>query len=162
MVDRNSFLQAPLHHLWVMGSSLTCENNSHITLSPSLCFLLLLPVELVQKRWSWTRIQEAESDHLAVLRQLYQAHGARGNTSRGKASLYLSSALCSFCPSSKGKMLLSTTVHAYTGPERGWNRTCAAALVKTPTDLQRSADFPGIQRAKQPEKKPSWPWKLWE
>lgn len=65
MVDRNSFLQAPLHHLWVMGSSLTCENNSHITLCPYLRFLLLLPVELVQKRWSWTRIRETQRDHLA-------------------------------------------------------------------------------------------------
>ena len=60
MVDRNSFLQAPLHHLWVMGSSLTCENNSHITLSLSVRFLLLLPVELVQKHRNWTRIQETE------------------------------------------------------------------------------------------------------
>lgn len=61
MVDRNSFLQAPLHHVWVMGSSLTCENNSHITFSPLLRFLLLLPVELVQKHWSWTRMEETET-----------------------------------------------------------------------------------------------------
>lgn len=140
MVDRNSFLQAPLHHVWVMGSSLTCENNSHITISPLLRFLLLLPVELVQKHGSWTRMEETESPF---------SKESYGNSTRlvevpaGERPDCASPAvLCHCCPSTKGKMLFSTTAHGFTGLGRGWNHTCAAALVQTPTDLWRKRNLP--------------------
>lgn len=138
MVDRNSFLQAPLHHVWVMGSSLTCENNSHITLCPLPRFLLLLPEELVQKHWSWTRMEETETPFSRrVLWHLYQAREVSGSGGPDSAS---PTVLCHSCPSAKGKMLQSTAAHGLTGLE-GLNHTCAVALVQTPTDLWRKRDF---------------------
>lgn len=136
MVDTNSFLQAPLHHVWVMGSSLTCENNSHITLSPVLCFLLLLTVELVRKHRSWTRMEESEAAFSRrVLWQLYQL--VKCQTVNGEWPESASpTGLCHSCPSAKGKMLLSTTALGFTGLGRGWNHTCAVALVQTPLPLE--------------------------
>lgn len=159
-MDRNSFLQAPLHHVWVMGSSLTCENNSHITLSPLPRFLLLLPVELVQKHWSWTRMEESEAPFSKrVLWQLYQACEVSDGEGPDSAS---PTALCHSCPSAKGKMLLSTTPHGFRGLGRAWNHTCAVALVQTPTDLWRKRDFPRNTVSKTVRQTSSWPWKLWE
>lgn len=150
MVDRNSFLQAPLHHVWVMGSSLTCENNSHITLSPLPRFLLVLPVELVQKHRSWTRMEKSEAPFSRrVLWQLYQARevsdGEGPDSASPTASVIPALQLRARCSWTQQHMVLQGWGGAETTPVL-W------PLSKPPPTFAGKEIFPGIQRVKQPNK----------
>lgn len=111
-VDRNSFLQAPLHHLWIIGSSLTCENNSHITLSPSLHFYFC--------HWSWSRTQQTQAECLAMGNSTGLVGFAKTLHVRGQSLPLLPLCLCLVIPTLHLRVKWSAR-HAYGRLEKGWH-----------------------------------------